>query len=329
MRMHDDGNAVLASIALAAALALAGMMHVSAACAQTWPTRWITMVVPFAPGGNVDAAARVFARELGARLGQDVVVENKSGAGGAIASTFVAKARPDGYTLLLTASGPAVFNKLLYKSIPYDPDTDFTPIVITNDVPQVLIVGPNSPVASVQDLVELAKAKRGAMTLAHAGPGTTGHLAAVLFMAQTGIEAQLVTYRGGAPLVADLLGGHIDAGFPAYIPQVASVKALAVTSDTRMSFLPNVPTVRESGIADVTATTWNALVGPAGLAPEIVDRLNGIVNRYLKTDAAQTELAALGGRALGGSAQDVVRIMADDRAKWGPIIKAAGIVLEP
>ena len=316
-------------IALGSAAALWLGLAAGPVQAQAWPSRWITLVVPFAPGGNVDAPARLFARELAMKLGHDVVVENKTGAGGGIASTFVAKARPDGYTLLLTASGPAVFNKLLYKTLSYDPDADFTPIIITNDVPQALVVGPQSPIGSVADLVAAAKARRGAFTLAHAGPGTTGHLACVLFIAHTGIEVQLVSYRGGAPMITDLLGGHIDAGFPAYIPQVATVKAIAITSDVRMSFLPQVPTIRESGISDLTATTWNALMGPAGLPSDIVERLNGILNRYLATDTAKAELAAMGGRVLGGSPQDVVRIMAEERSKWAPIIKAANIVLEP
>jgi tripartite-type tricarboxylate transporter receptor subunit TctC len=313
-----------------AALALlVALLGAGSAGAQAWPARSVTLVVPFAAGGNVDIAARVFAREISAKLGQQVVIENKPGAGGGVASAQVAKAKPDGYTLLLTATGPAVFNKMLYKSIPYDPDNDFTPIVITNDVPQVLVVNPKSPIQSVKDLVALAREKKGALTLGHAGAGTTGHLACLLFMAQTGIETVLVSYRGAAPLITDVLGGQIDAGFPAYVPQVESVKSLGVTTEERLGFLPQTPTVRESGVADVVATTWNALLGPAGLPPEIVERLNTIVNDFLKTDTARKELAPLGARPLGGTPQDVVKTMERDKAKWGPIIKAANIVLEP
>lgn len=300
----------------------------SALAADAWPTRTITLVVPFAAGGNVDVPGRLIARELATRLGQEVVVENKTGAGGGIASAHVAKSKPDGYTLLLTATGPAVLNKLLYRSLPYDPDTEFTPIVITNDVPQVLVVSPTSTISSVRDLVDLAKSKKGALTLGHAGPGTTGHLASLLFLSQAGIEAQLVTYRGGAPMLTDVLGGHVDAGFPAYIPQVASVKVLGVTSNRRLDFLPGIPTIAESGVADVRATTWNALMGPAGLPKDIVERLNGTINRFLTTEPAKAELAKLGARPLGGTPEDVVRMMGEDKARWAPIIKAANIVLE-
>jgi tripartite-type tricarboxylate transporter receptor subunit TctC len=286
------------------------------------------MVVPFPAGGNVDVAARLFAKELTDKLGQQVVVENKPGAGGGIGSAQVAKAAPDGYTLLLTATGPAVFNKLLYKSIPYDPDTEFTPIVITNDVPQVLVVDPKLPVRTLADLQAYAKQKPGGITIGHAGPGTTGHLATLLLLAQTKIEAVQVSYRGAAPLVSDVLGGQIEAGFPAYVSQVATVRSLGVTSEQRLDFLPDVPTIRESGVADVVATTWNALVGPAGLPRPIVQKLNRIVNAFLATPAARDQLNALGARALGGTPEQAADTMARDKAKWEPIIRAADIKLD-
>jgi len=209
--------------------------------AQSWPSRPVTMVVPYAAGGNVDIAARVFARELSSKLGQQVIIENKSGAGGIVGTVAVAKAKPDGHTLLLTASGPAALNKLLYRSIPYDTDTEFTPIVVTNDVPQVLVVDPKLPVRNLGELVAYAK-QRKSLSLGHAGPGTTGHLA---------------------------------------------------SAETRLDFLPQIPTVRESGIADVVATTWNALLAPVGTSSDVVAKINAIINEFLKEDACEEVAYAL------------------------------------
>jgi tripartite-type tricarboxylate transporter receptor subunit TctC len=295
--------------------------------ADGWPSRPITIVVPYAAGGNVDIAARLFAKALSEKLGQSVIIEDKPGAGGIVGSVTVANATPDGYTLLLTAAGPGALNKLLYKSLPYDADTQFTPIVVTNDVPQVVVIDPKLPVANLNELVAYSKQKK-SVSIGHAGPGTMGQLAALLLVAQTKMNAVLVSYRGSAPLITDLLGGQIEAGVPAYIPEVNTVKAIAVTTESRVSFLPQVPTTRESGIADVEAATWNALLGPAGLPPEIVDKLNASVNAYLKTEAAQQDLARLGARPIGGSPADVTKLIADERAKWAPIIQSAHISLD-
>jgi tripartite-type tricarboxylate transporter receptor subunit TctC len=295
--------------------------------ADGWPSRPITIVVPYAAGGNVDIAARLFAKALSEKLGQSVIIEDKPGAGGIVGSVTVANATPDGYTLLLTAAGPGALNKLLYKSLPYDADTQFTPIVVTNDVPQVVVIDPKLPVANLSELVAYSKQKK-SVSIGHAGPGTMGQLAALLLIAQTKMNAVLVSYRGSAPLITDLLGGQIEAGVPAYIPEVNTVKAIAVTTESRLSFLPQVPTTRESGIADVEAATWNALLGPAGLPPEIVDKLNASLNAYLKTEAAQQDLARLGARPIGGSPADVTKLIADERAKWAPIIQSAHISLD-
>jgi tripartite-type tricarboxylate transporter receptor subunit TctC len=305
----------------------AGCMLPERAVAQAWPSRPIMLVVPYAPGGNVDIAARVFAKELSSKLGQQVVIENKSGAGGIVGSVAVAKAKPDGYTLLLTAAGPAALNKLLYKSIPYDTETEFTPIVVTNDVPQILVVSPKLGIVTLKQLVDYARQKK-SVTLGHAGPGTTGHLASLLLAAQTKMDAVLVAYRGAAPLISDVLGGQIDAGFPSYVPQVEAVTALGVTTDARLDFLPQVPTIGESGIADVVAATWNALLAPAGTPPDVVIKLNSIVNVFLTTELAHQELAKLGARPIGGTPEQVTKLITGDRARWAPVIKAANIVLE-
>ena len=319
-----------ASFALILVMALllgSSLASPAEAQADPWPNRPVMLVVPYAAGGNVDIAARIFARVLSDKIGQPVVVENKSGAGGIVGTVAVAKAAPDGYTLLLTAGGPAALNALLYSSIPYS-DSDFTPVVITNDVPQVLISSPKLPVASLKDLVAYAKEKK-SINIGHAGPGTVGQLAALLLELQTGIDAALVSYRGAGEIIKDVLGGQIEAGFPAYVPQVATVKVLGVATAERVAFIPDAPTIRESGIADVTASTWNALMGPAGMPRAIVMKLNAAINEYLKTDQAKQELAKIGARALGGTPEDVAKTIADDRKRWGPIIRTANIKLDP
>ena len=237
----------------------AGLVCYGHAAAEDWPTRPVTMIVPYAPGGNIDQAARLFARELSEKLGQQFIIESKGGAGGSIGAAQVAKAKPDGYTLLVTANGPSVLNKMLYASLPYDPDTDFTPISLISDVPQVFIVNPKSPVGDLKGLVALAKEKKDALTIGHPGVGTGAHLTAIWFANLAGINVIPVAYRGALPIVTAVLGGEIDAGLPAYIPQVHSAKVIAVTSAERVDFLPGVPTASESGVANVSSGTFTAL----------------------------------------------------------------------
>ena len=311
----------------AAALA-AGLVCWNGAAAQDWPTRPVTMIVPYAPGGNIDQAARVFGRELSEKLGQQFIVESKGGAGGAIGATQVAKSKPDGYTLLVTANGPSVLNKMLYASLPYDPDTDFTPISLISDVPQVFIVNPKSPVVDLKGLVAFAKEKKDGLTIGHPGVGTGAHLTAIWFANLAGIKAVPVAYRGALPIVTAVLGGEIDAGLPAYIPQVRSAKVIAVTSDERVDFLPGVPTARESGVADVASGTFTGLAAPAGVPPEIVTKINRILDAFLKTDEAKKQFAILGARTLGGPPERLTERMNREKALWSPIVRSANIKLQ-
>jgi tripartite-type tricarboxylate transporter receptor subunit TctC len=293
--------------------------------AQEWPSRPVTIVIPFAPGGSGDASLRLLAKALSEKIGQPVVVENRSGAGGAIGTASVTKAAPDGYTLLFTAIGPHVLNKLLYKSIPYDADADFEPIILVADVPQIIVSSPQRGWKSLGDLI--AYAKENPVTIGHAGAGTMGHLAAALFVARAGIQASLIGYRGATPVVTDVLSGHIDAGFPIYIPLIDSVTALAVTAESRAGFLPQVPTAREAGV-DVVASTWTALVGPAGLPSSIVKKLNAAIHDYLASDETARQFAALGMRPLGGPPARLAQTVAEDKARWEPIIRAENIRLD-
>jgi tripartite-type tricarboxylate transporter receptor subunit TctC len=306
----------------------AGLLGNGGAVAEDWPTRPVTMIVPYAPGGNIDQAARLFARELSEKLGQQFIVESKGGAGGSIGATQVAKSKPDGYTLLVTANGPSVLNKMLYASLPYDPETDLTPIALISDVPQVFIVNAKSPVSDLKGLVAFAKEKKEGLTIGHPGVGTGAHLTAIWFANLAGITAVAVAYRGAQPLVTAVLGGEIDAGLPAYIPQVHSAKILAVTSDERVDFLPGVPTAHESGVANVASGTFTALAAPAGVAPEIVTKMNRILDAFLKTDEAKKQFALLGAKTLGGPPERLTERMNLEKARWAPIVKSAGIQLQ-
>jgi tripartite-type tricarboxylate transporter receptor subunit TctC len=309
--------------ALAAGLACGGV-----AAAEDWPTRPVTMIVPYAPGGNIDQAARLFARELSEKLGQQFIIESKGGAGGSIGATQVAKAKPDGYTLLVTANGPSVLNKMLYTSLSYDPDTDFTPISLISDVPQVFIVNSKSPVSDLKGLIALAKEKKEGLTIGHPGVGTGAHLTAIGFANQFGIKAVPVAYRGALPLVTAVIVGEIDAGLPAYIPQVHSARILAVTTDERVDFLPGVPTARESGFANLASGTFTALAAPAGVPTEIITKMNRILDAYLKTDEAKKQFALIGAKTLGGPPERLTERMKQEKALWGPIVKNADIKLQ-
>jgi tripartite-type tricarboxylate transporter receptor subunit TctC len=324
--MGGEGQVIAVRRTFGAA-ALALLCGCGLAAAEEWPSRPVTMVVPYAPGGNIDQAARVFGRELSEKLGQQFIVESKGGAGGSIGASMVAKSKPDGYTLLVTANGPAVLNKMLYASLPYDPDTDFTPISLISDVPQVFIVNPNSPVNDLKGLVALAKQKNTLM-IGHPGVGTGAHLATLWFAKVTGINLVPVAYRGANPIVIAVLGGEIDAGFPAYIPQARSAKVIAVTSEDRVDFLPGVPTVRESGVAEISTGTFTGLAAPAGTPPEIVARINRILDAFLKTDEAKKQFALLGARTIGGPPERLTERMNREKAVWGPVVKSANIQLQ-
>lgn len=314
--------------AVGVAVLAAGLVCCGGAASEDWPTRPVTMIVPYAPGGNIDQAARLFARELSEKLGQQFIIESKGGAGGSIGASQVAKSKPDGYTLLVTANGPSVLNKMLYASLPYDPETDFTPIALISDVPQVFAVNAKSPVSDLKGLVAFAKEKKEGLTIGHPGVGTGAHLTAIWFANLAGITAVPVAYRGAQPLVTAVIGGEIDAGLPAYIPQVHAAKILAVTSEERVDFLPGVPTVRESGVANVASGTFTALAAPAGTPPEIVTRMNRILDAYLKTEEAKKQFALIGAKTLGGPPERLTERMNREKVLWAPLVKSADIKLQ-
>jgi len=294
------------------------------AAAEDWPQRPVTLVIPFASGSMIDFVGRSFANDLSAAIGQPVVVETKSGGGGVVASLFIAKAPPDGYTLLLTGVGPAALRPLIDKSVGYDPVADFTPIILIGETPNVLLATPNLGVKTVKDLVAYAKSKGGRISIGHSGPGTMGQLCTILFAAEAGLDLSSVSYRGTAPMTIDVLGGQIDAGFPAYNPATRQATILAVSTDKRVDFLPDVPTMKESGF-DLVGGTWHAILGPAHMPPEIVAKLNGVMNAFQSKPETRRRFSEAGYRVFGGPPARVTERIVQERTKWSKIIEDAKI----
>lgn len=297
------------------------------AAAEDWPTRPVTLVMAFASGGMLDFLGRSLANDLSATLGQPVVPEIRAGGGGVVAGAYVARAKPDGYTLLITAVGPAVMRPLIDKSVGYDTTTDFTAISLVGESPNVVLANPKLGLNSAKDLVAYAKTKDNKITIGHTGPGTVGHLCSVVFAAQAGIEVISISYRGAAEMMTDLLGGQIDGAFPAYGPSTQAVKPLAAITEERVDFLPRVPTVKESGF-NLACATWIAIFGPARMPPEIVAKLNGAIDTFLHKPDIQSRSVEFGFRILGGPPARLSERVLQDRAKWAPIIARLNLTPE-
>jgi tripartite-type tricarboxylate transporter receptor subunit TctC len=314
-------------IGRAIAVLAPSVLWLAAAVAQPWPSRPLTLLVAFPPGSISDYVARVIAQDLSSTLGQTVIVENKPGGGGAIATVAVARAPADGYDLLMTAIGPAVLRPLIDSKLQYDTVADFTPIILIGDTPNVLATGPTSRFGNVRDMVAYASQNPGKLTIGHPGPGTMGHLAAVLFATEAHISATFISYQGSASIVSDLVGGHIDVGSIAYGGSASAARLLAVTTDERPSFLPDIPTMRESNLPNVSASTWHAILAPAGLAPEAVSMLNKALNALLDKPEVRTQFSKIGYRVLGGPPERLRQRIIDDRAKWSAVVQAAHITI--
>lgn len=312
---------ICASIALLICTIAAHSLH-----AQTWPARPITLVIGFASGTG-EVVGRVFAEFASKQLGQPVLVETRPAGGGIVAAQGVAKAAPDGYTIGLQAVGPMILRPIMGPSVGYDSEKDFSPIVLVGDTPNVILGGTKIAARSVQETIVWAKNNPGHLTIGHPGPGTMGHLAALLLATDAGITATYISYRNVGQLVVDLLGGQIDIAVASYTPQQKSARLMAVMTADPVAFLPGVPSIREAGFPNVYASTWFGLFGPPNLPPEIVAKLNAVTNEFLLDPDAKTRLASLGFQTLGGSPGMLTKIMIEDKVKWGKIIKAADIKL--
>jgi tripartite-type tricarboxylate transporter receptor subunit TctC len=323
------GNVRNRATALVLGAALAAI-SASATIAQNWPARPVTVIVPFPAGGNVDVLARAVASELSDKLGQQFIVDNRTGAGGNIGGAAVAKAAPDGYTILFGTPGPIATNKLMYKSLPYDPERDFTPVALVASSPLIIVANPNVPAKDLKELVAYAKANPGKLNVGNPGNGTLGHITSELLQQHTGTKMTHVPYRGSSPLMTDVLGGQVDVSMdfmPTYLPLIADgkLRPLAVTSGTRAEQLPNVATVQESGFPGFEATAWYAIVAPTGTPAEIVTKINAVANGYLQSEKGKQQLVQFGMQAAGGPPDALKSYIASELAKWGPIVKAANI----
>lgn len=320
---------------LPAALAAICVMTLSAtvAQAQSFPTKPITLVVPFPAGGALDAVARPMAEGMRKALGQAVVVENVAGAGGTVGTGNVARAAPDGYTILLGSVATHAIAAGIYPKLSYDPIGQFAPISQLTRGPLVLAVGPQVKAASLRDLVAAAKASPGTMNYASTGNGTALHVAGELFKAAAGINVQHVPYRGGGQAMTALMGGevaYIIGNTQLVMPQVTGgkVKALAVTGERRLAALPEVPTFAEAGTAGVDVVTWFGLFAPAGTPAAIVEQLNSAATAALKSEDVQRSLATLGDEPVGSSAADFSRFVRAEHQRWVQITRSAGIKIE-
>lgn len=317
---------------MALLLALSGGAGMAAENPSSWPNKPVRLVVPFPPGGSTDAVARLIADRLSSRLKQQFVVENRPGAGGNIGTAAVAHAKPDGYTLTLSTSGPLANNKFLYQSMTYDPERDLSPIVLVGVIPLVIATSDKTPVQDLQELIALFKQEPGKYSVGNPGNGTIGHLAAELVGHTTGTEFISVPYRGDTPAMTDLLGGSIQAivaPVTAFIPQIAAgnLNGLAIMADQRFPLLPDVPTAAEQGV-DAEAAVWFAVAGPAGLPESIVEKLNAEINLILDSEEARTKLEQYGAVVGGGAAGDLGSLIRTESLKWKDIIDTAGIRLD-
>ena len=320
-------------IRFCAALALIAMLGLGAAAAQEYPNRPITLVVPFPPGGSTTIVARIVADKLSEALGQQIVVDNRGGAGGTIATRAVSKATPDGYTILLGYTGTLAIGPTLYPTAGYDPRKDFDAIGLIGHAPNSLVVHPSFNVQSVKDLVAHAKANPGNVNYGSAGVGTVSHVSGVYFASAAGIELTHVPYKGTGPALTDLLGGHIPMAFapiPATHANIAEgkLRGLAVTSAKRSSLLPDVPTIAEAGIPGFEASLYYGLVAPAGTPRPIIDKLNKALRTALASDEVRKRLATDGAEPTPSSPEEYAAQIDREETKWSKVVKDSGAKAE-
>jgi len=315
----------LKTTAVAAATTLA-----APAFAQTWPSRTIKLLVPFPPGSSPDYIARLIAEPLGRALGQVVIVDNKPGAGGNVGTATVAKAEPDGYTLLFTIQGPLVTAPLLSKSLNYDPAKDLTPVTLVATSPNVLVVDPKLGANTLADFVRIAKEKKGQLNYGSVGNGSAAHLAMELFKTRAGLDLVHVPYQGFPQVVNAILAGQVQAGF--MVPGIAigqiragKLKALGVTTLGRSGSLPDMPSFVEQGYPGFEAISWQAVLAPAGTKRPVVDRVSNELIRIIKSDDVRGKMLGQYFSAAGTAPEALAGLMKTERERWSKVIKAAGV----
>ena len=301
-----------------------------AADATNWPTQPVKLIVPFAPGGTSDVLAREIAARLQVALKQTVVVDNKAGAGGVLGADSVAKAAPDGYTVLLGTIATHAINPALMPKMPYKADRDFAPVILLGKISNVLLIGPGAQARTVKDIVAAAKAKPGDITFASAGQGTSQHLSGEVFRLMTGADLTHVPYKGSAPAIQDVMGGQVPMSFETVtvaLPQIKAgkVKAVAVTSAKRSAQLPDVPTLAESGVPGFDVSSWQALYLPAGTPPAIVAKLNAEVQKIVAQPEVKAKMESLGLEYAPNSPAQFTEFQKAEQARWAKVIKDGNV----
>ena len=300
---------------------------------EKYPARPITLIIPYTAGGGTDAVARVFAARMSHVLGGQIIVDNKPGAGGNLGTEIVARAKPDGYTLLIGNQGPMVVNPHLFSTMPADPETALEPIALIADTTLVVVVGPRLQVKTLAELIAEARKRPTELTYASASNASASHLAAALLCEVAGIQARHVPYRGAAPALTDVVGGHVDfmiTTVPSATGLIEGGKltALAVTGDKRAALLPNVPTAIEAGVAGYTASAWYGLLAPKGLPPDILKRLEAATAESLGDAQVQERLKADGASPIAMGSAAFGAFMKRERARWGEVVRKARITVD-
>ena len=325
-------RSALRRLATGAMAALFAGLSVTGWAQGTWPEKPVRIVLPFPPGGSTDLLAREVAQGLGAAFGQNVVVENRPGAASTIGPAAVAKAAPDGYTLLFTSSHYAIIASL-YRQLPYDPRKDLAPVSFVANVPVVMVVNPGVRAASVAEFIALARAQPGALNFASSGTGGVAHLSGELFATLAGVSMKHVPYKGGAPAMSDLLGGHVQVMFDAIstsLPHIRSgkLRALAWTGKARSPILPDLPTIAESGVPGYASSAWFAMFAPAGTPADVVRKVSAEVKRIVSQPAMRERQLGLGVELAGSTPEEFAAFLDEDISKWARVIREARVPQE-
>jgi tripartite-type tricarboxylate transporter receptor subunit TctC len=305
------------------------VLAAATASAQSFPSKPITLVVPFPAGSTTDLVGRILSDELAKATGQTVVIDNRGGAGGGVGSEMVARAAPDGYTLLMGTIGTHSINPAVYPKLNYDPVTDFAPVIQFGTAPNVLVVNPDLPINNLKGLIDYIRARPGKVNYASSGNGTSNHLSGAMFAARNNLTATHVPYRGGAQAITDLMRGEVQFMFYHYLPLLPHIaegklRALAITSANRIDALPDVPTMAQAGMNDFEVSAWFAVYAPAKTPPDIVGTLNTIILNIIRSPEVRASLQKQGVDPVAGSPADLARLMDSEIARWNKAVEQAG-----
>ncbi|CAN5644648.1 tripartite tricarboxylate transporter substrate binding protein [soil metagenome] len=319
--------------AFSRAVATAALLAATTLAVAAYPEQPIRLIVPFTAGGAADVMARGMAERLGAELGQQVIIDNRGGAGGTTAAEAAALSKPDGYTLFFGTMGTHAINPALYPKMRYDPIKDFAPISLTHINPRVLVVGPSVKATNIAELIAIGKSKPGSLTYGSAGNGSSGHLSGALFGSMAGVEMLHVPYKGSAPLLTDILAGRVDMTFDSYTVYEGHIKtgkvtALGVTSKDRLGVLPNVPAIAEAGLKGYDVSNWLGVLAPANTPPAIVTQINAALGKAMAAPALKQQLVAIGIEPTFTTPQAFAEVIRHDIPKWAEIVKRSGATAE-